>query len=95
MDVLVTYDIRTPDTAGERRLLAVAKVCQAFGDRVQYSVFECRLSAQGYERLVTALSELIVPGDTVRLYRLPGRLSESRLVLGTARDRETGDPWIL
>jgi CRISPR-associated protein Cas2 len=95
MDVLVTYDIRTATRAGERRLVKVAKICEAYGERVQYSVFECRLTAQGYERLVTELLEVIRADDTVRLYRVPGRLSTTREVLGTRRDREVGDPWIL
>lgn len=36
---LVCYDICEP-----RRLRRVAKVLQSYGVRVQYSVFECRLS---------------------------------------------------
>ena len=95
MDILVTYDIRTGDRAGERRLARVAAICQAYGERVQYSVFECRLSAQGYERLKTELLETIVQGDTVRLYRVPGRISDAREVLGRRRPREVGDPWII
>ncbi|MDA8976549.1 CRISPR-associated endonuclease Cas2, partial [bacterium] len=35
---LVSYDIATP-----KRLRMVAKVCQSFGSRIQYSVFECPL----------------------------------------------------
>ena len=41
MLVLVTYDVRTEDKAGQRRLRRVAKLCQSFGQRVQFSVFEC------------------------------------------------------
>lgn len=95
MDVLVTYDIRTGTPAGERRLARVAKICEAYGERVQYSVFECRLSAQSYERLVTELLEAVKGDDTVRLYRVPGRLSSMREVLGQRREREVGGPWIL
>jgi CRISPR-associated protein Cas2 len=95
VDVLVTYDVRTANSAGERRLLRVAKICEAYGERVQYSVFECRLSAQGYECLKTELLEVIHPRDTVRLYRFSGRLSNSREVLGQRREREVGDPWIV
>lgn len=43
MVVLVTYDIRTLDPAGRRRLRKVAKACQSYGQRVQLSVFECRV----------------------------------------------------
>ena len=40
MLVLVTYDVRTAEGGGARRLRRVAKACRDFGQRVQYSVFE-------------------------------------------------------
>ncbi len=86
----VSYDI-----AHDGRRVKVANVLKSYGERVQYSVFECRLSAQGYECLKTELLEVIHPRDTVRLYRFSGRLSNSREVLGQRREREVGDPWIV
>ena len=41
MLVLVSYDVSTIDKEGRRRLRRVAKTCQNYGQRVQYSVFEC------------------------------------------------------
>jgi CRISPR-associated protein Cas2 len=41
MFVLVSYDVVTSDDTGQRRLRRVAKTCKDFGQRVQYSVFEC------------------------------------------------------
>ena len=42
MDVLVTYDIAETDTRkGATRLRRVAQVCEKYGERVQFSVFEC------------------------------------------------------
>ncbi|MWV55048.1 CRISPR-associated endonuclease Cas2, partial [Chlorobium phaeovibrioides] len=41
MMVLVTYDVNTETPAGRRRLRRIAKTCQNFGQRVQFSVFEC------------------------------------------------------
>lgn len=41
MMVLVTYDVNTETTAGQKRLRRVAKTCENFGQRVQNSVFEC------------------------------------------------------
>jgi CRISPR-associated protein Cas2 len=41
MMVLVSYDVATKDPGGSRRLNRVAKACEDFGQRVQYSVFEC------------------------------------------------------
>lgn len=96
MDLLVTYDIRTATPEGERRLVRVAQVCQEFGVRVQYSVFECRLSPAGVERLVVALEDVIdTTCDSVFLYRFNGSITEARSALGQPREREPGDPWIL
>ncbi|RJQ46694.1 MAG: CRISPR-associated endonuclease Cas2, partial [Nitrospiraceae bacterium] len=40
MFVLISYDVSTEE-GGQRRLRRVAKACQDYGQRVQYSVFEC------------------------------------------------------
>ena len=40
MMVLVSYDVSTRETGGDRRLRRVAKACRDYGQRVQYSVFE-------------------------------------------------------
>lgn len=96
MDVLVTYDIATIDRAGERRLARVAAVCERYGDRVQYSVFACRVSEVGYVRLLQELTDVLDPStDRVDVYRIQGSIKESRTSLGQAVRRELGSPWIL
>jgi CRISPR-associated protein Cas2 len=52
--VVVAYDIRD-----DRRRDRVAKILEGFGQRVQYSVFECRLDRVQYLRLRTRLEEVI------------------------------------
>jgi CRISPR-associated protein Cas2 len=96
MDVLVTYDINTTTPAGERRLLRVARVCEGYGERVQYSVFECRLGPAALERLISQLQNNIEPAtDSVNLYRFSGTIPEARLSLGRAKWHDLGKPWIL
>ena len=51
---LVCYDI-----ANDLRLRRVHKTMVGFGDRLQYSVFECRFSASDLARCRHALGELI------------------------------------
>ena len=46
MFVLVSYDVANQEGAGARRLRRVSKACQDYGQRVQYSVFECMLILQ-------------------------------------------------
>lgn len=96
MDILVTYDIDTTTPAGERRLLRVARVCEGFGVRAQYSVFECRLGPVGLARLIAQLEDEIEPErDSVNLYRFAGTISDTKVSLGITKSHELGKPWIL
>jgi CRISPR-associated protein Cas2 len=53
MFVLITYDINTTTKEGKKRLRDVAKICQNYGQRVQNSVFECKVD-EGQFRLIKA-----------------------------------------
>lgn len=73
MNILVTYDINTETKAGRRRLHKVAQTCKDFGQRVQFSVFECLVSDAQYEDLRAKLKKTINPSkDSVRIYKLRG-----------------------
>jgi len=73
MNILITYDVNTSDPAGQKRLRRVAKACEAYGQRVQKSVFECRLTETLLEKLKQRLLKIIDPQtDSLRFYRLPG-----------------------
>ena len=69
--VLITYDVAGDDAAAARRLRRVAKLCMQYGQRVQFSVFECLLEPVQYEELKCKLAEEINPGcDSLRFYNL-------------------------
>jgi CRISPR-associated protein Cas2 len=71
VDVLVTYDVNTETKEGRRRLRKVATVCKDFGQRVQYSVFECRVTDAQLESLRARLLKIIDDEeDSLRIYRL-------------------------
>ena len=71
MLVIVCYDVNTETRAGRRRLRRVAKACEAVGQRVQKSVFECKLDLAGMEALERRLlSEVDLDHDCLRLYRM-------------------------
>jgi CRISPR-associated protein Cas2 len=77
MLILVTYDVSTETSAGRRRLRRVAKVCQDYGQRVQKSVFECKVDKTTYELLEQRLlDEIDRQEDNLRLYRLSEPLEE-------------------
>lgn len=71
MLVLVSYDVSTIDKKGQRRLRRVAKVCQNYGQRVQYSVFECIVDPAQWVALRQRLIDEIKPEkDSLRFYFL-------------------------
>ena len=71
MLIIVTYDVSTETAAGRKRLRRVAKVCESTGQRVQKSVFECRVNPMQFEELERRLlAEINLTEDNLRLYRL-------------------------
>ena len=71
MLVLVSYDVSTMDKAGRRRLRRVAKACKNFGQRVQFSVFECIVEPAQWTVLRQTLIDEIEPAeDSLRFYFL-------------------------
>lgn len=69
---LVSYDIANP-----KRLRQVAKTCESFGSRIQYSVFECPLDELRFENLRAALHQIIHHEDDQILFVSLGQESSS------------------
>ncbi len=66
MLTLIAYDITEP-----KRLHKVAVLCEDFGMRIQYSVFECRLEADRFDIFWNRLNDLIDPtSDRVTAYTI-------------------------
>ena len=69
--VLVSYDVKTSDLGGARRLRRVAKVCTNHGQRVQFSVFECLVDpAQWVSLREKLIAEINESTDSLRFYFL-------------------------
>ena len=70
MLVLVSYDVAT-EKNGQKRLRRVAKVCKNYGQRVQYSVFECVVDPTQWTIMRRNLINEIEPElDSLRFYFL-------------------------
>jgi len=96
MDVLVTYDIADTDGKGASRLRRVARVCEKYGERVQLSVFECRLSPTRLARMIGEVQDILDADiDSLIVYRFPGSIADSRTRFGRSRAHEIGTPWVL
>ncbi len=71
MFVLVSYDVAVSTDGGARRLRRVAKACLDYGQRVQYSVFECIVDPAKWAVLRQRLIDEIDPEeDSLRFYFL-------------------------
>ena len=80
---LVAYDICHP-----KRLRKVARTCEDFGFRRQYSVFLCRLTAHDLVRLKSRLYDLInLQEDQVIFVPICNRDAEQMESLGRPIER--------
>ena len=71
MLVLITYDVQTSSSGGAKRLRHVAKKCEQYGVRVQYSVFECIVDNAQLRQLEIDLEKIIDHDrDSIRIYKL-------------------------
>ena len=87
MNILVTYDVSTLTKAGRRRLRRVARVCEDFGQRVQYSVFECVVGETELVQMRGRLLDEIDPReDGLRLYRLSASFRDEGVLERYGRD---------
>ena len=71
MMVLISYDVNTQDADGRKRLRHIAKACENWGQRVQFSVFECTLDPAQWAALRAKLLAIMDEGkDSLRFYFL-------------------------
>ncbi|WP_417599332.1 CRISPR-associated endonuclease Cas2 [Pararhodobacter oceanensis] len=95
MMVLVTYDVATDTPEGRRRLRRVAKACENWGQRVQYSVFECELDPAQWTALRARLMALIDPTtDSLRFYQLGSNWQRRVEHIGAKPALDMGGPLI-
>jgi CRISPR-associated protein Cas2 len=91
MFVVVTYDI-----VDDRQRLRLARVLTNYGQRVQKSVFECRLDDRLFLQMKTQVDKVIDPEeDSVRYYFLCPRCQRHIEVSGWGSVREEDDVLIV
>lgn len=85
MYLVISYDIKN-----DRRRTKIHDLLKNYGERIQYSVFECELNRKEYQQLRDALDPLIdvEETDSVRFYRLCGECRRKLEHIGgrSARD---------
>ncbi|MCI6161016.1 MAG: CRISPR-associated endonuclease Cas2 [Prevotella sp.] len=83
MLILITYDVDTVSSAGQKRLRQVAKACKDYGQRVQNSVFECEVSEAQLVLLKERISSIIdYKLDSIRFYKLGKNPKIHTIIIG-------------
>ena len=96
MLVLVSYDVSTIDPGGPRRLHRVAKTCQNYGQRVQYSVFECIVDPAQWAVLRDHLiHEIDMTRDSLRFYFLGSNWKNRVEHIGAKKSIDQEGPLIV
>ncbi len=76
---IVAYDI-----TDHKRLARVARVCEDYGIRVQYSLFECRLEENEFEDFwLKLLCEIDEKEDRLVAYKIDAKSARQTLTAGT------------
>jgi CRISPR-associated protein Cas2 len=77
--VVISYDVSTTSSGGSKRLRSISRACQDYGQRVQFSIFECQVDPAQWAELKSRLLNLFNPEvDSLRFYYL-GREWEKRI----------------
>ena len=94
MYILITYDVSTIEKEGVRRLRRVAQACKDYGQRVQNSVFECKVSPKEWVLLRNRLlKEIKTAEDSLRFYFLE---TDTKIEHhGTKKPTDFEDPLIV
>ncbi len=87
MRVVISYDI-----SDDKCRRTIATKLEGYGYRVQYSVFECDLTAKQLHKLAheLQLSVQIKMGDSIRFYPLPVDAVQKIQVLGNDSAKTLG-----
>jgi len=96
MLVLVSYDVAVTSPGGQKRLRQVAKACQNYGQRVQFSVFECVIDPAQWVKLKSNLEHIINPStDSLRYYYLGANWEHRVEHVGAKPAIDFGGPLIV
>lgn len=95
MFVLVSYDVASEGN-GQRRLRRVARACKDYGQRVQYSVFECIVDPAQWAVLRNRLIDEIDPEkDSLRFYFLGSNWKHRVEHIGAKKSLDQDGPLIV
>jgi len=96
MLVLGIYDVAITTPGGKRRLRQVAKTCVNWGQRVQFSVFECIVDPAQWVSLKNQLERIInKETDSLRYYYLGSNWKRRVEHIGAKPSLDVDEPIIV
>ncbi|MCX7920374.1 MAG: CRISPR-associated endonuclease Cas2 [bacterium] len=91
LTIIVAYDI-----INDKRRRKIANVMEDYGDRIQYSVFECNLPQSRFEQMKQEISLAIEPKeDKVSFYFLCDACVTKKEYLGTCEIVQEPEVYII
>jgi CRISPR-associated protein Cas2 len=95
MMVLVSYDVSINEN-GQKRLRRVARACKDYGQRVQFSVFECKVDpAQWIVLRQRLIDEILLDTDSLRFYFLGSNWKNRIEHIGAKKSLDLDGPLII
>ena len=96
MLVVICYDVSTVEPEGRRRLRRVAKVCKDYGQRAQFSVFECEVDPAQWANLrQKLLDEINQQEDSLKFYFLGSNWRRRIEQVGMKKSYDPDEPMII
>jgi len=94
--VLVCYDVNTEEKAGRARLRKIAKTCENYGQRVQFSVFECDIEKAQWVILRDKLLKIHKrEEDSLRFYFMDEAVRSKVEHHGIGKPRDLREPLVV
>jgi CRISPR-associated protein Cas2 len=96
MLMLVSYDVMVSSSGGPKRLRKVAKACTNYGQRVQFSVFECVVDPAQWVALKNTLENIVdIETDSLRYYYLGANYKKRVEHFGLVKSYAVEEPLII
>lgn len=91
MYIIISYDI-----ADDRRRTKTANILEDYGDRVQYSVFECIIDQKLLDKMTNRLQKVInIEEDSIRIYKMCNECYNKITILGKGEISKNEDVYII
>lgn len=77
---MISYDI-----SDDSKRNKVSDLLKNYGQRVQYSVFECRLDDKTFDKLLITLKTFVDSNDSIRVYQICEDCLKKVIIIGRAK----------